>query len=196
MRKIKELFVSSYKEMKDLRCIVLAAMLGSLSVVLGFMTVMLWDFIKVGFTFLPNQLVYSLFGPFVGLIYGAAIDILTFIVKPMGSFFPGFTLSAMVTGVIYGLFLYQRPMSIKRIAAAKIVRVLLVDLLMNTYWLTLLNGSAFMVILPMRAIKQLIMLPIETLMFFAVIKAIEASGILKIIYGEKARVKLKLKQTK
>ncbi len=189
MSKFKKLFLASFKEMKNVRCITLTAMFGAISIVLGSFTVILWDFLKIGFTFLPNEFVYYLFGPFVGIIYGAAIDILTFLVKPMGAFFPGLTISSMLTGLLYGLILYQKPISLKRILIANILRMVFIDILLNTFWFTLLYGNSFMAMLPIRALKQLIMLPVETMLLFAAIRGVEASGILKMLYNKKAGVK-------
>lgn len=189
MSRFKDLFLASFKEMKNVRCITLTAMFGAISIVLGSLTIMLWDFLKIGFTFLPNEFVYYLFGPFVGIIYGAAIDILTFLVKPMGAFFPGLTISSMLTGLLYGLILYQKPISLKRIVAANVLRMVFIDILLNTYWFTLLYGNSFMAMLPIRALKQLIMLPVETVLLFAAIKGVEASGILRMLHNKKTGVK-------
>lgn len=192
MLKLKNLFKSSYMEMKNVRGITLTAMLGAVSIVLGsYFTIMLWDFLKVGFSFLPNEFVYYLFGPFVGIVYGAAIDILTFLVRPMGAYFPGFTISSMLTGLIYGMILYRKPISIKRVAAANTIRMVFVDLLLNTYWLTLLYGYSFFAIVPVRALKQLIMLPFETFLLYILIKGVEASGVLRALHGRYGGIKVK-----
>jgi hypothetical protein len=39
-------------------------------------------------------------------------------------------------------------------------------MLLNTYWLTLLYGNAYLVILPARIVKELILLPINVAMFW------------------------------
>ncbi|MDD3174647.1 MAG: folate family ECF transporter S component [Herbinix sp.] len=188
MSKFTDLFISSYKEFKNVRCITLTAMFGAISIILGSLTIMVGDFLKIGFSFLPNEFVFYLFGPLVGAVYGAAMDILTFLVKPMGSFFPGFTISAVLTGILYGIIMYKRPLSLKRIIIANLIRVVFIDLLLNTYWLTILIGKGFFVLLPLRALKGFIMMPIETLLLYVVIKGVEASGILKIMHSKKAKI--------
>ncbi len=178
MTKFTAFFKSSYQELKSIRCITLISMLGAVSIVLGSLVFMVGDFLKVGFNFLPNEFVYYLFGPVVGVVYGAALDILTFIVRPTGPFFFGFTLSAILSGFLYGVILYKRPLSLKRILAANLVQLVVVNLLLNTYWLTMLYGYNFMAILPLRALKAFIMLPVETIMLYMVIKGVEASGVI------------------
>lgn len=179
MSKIKDLFISSYNEIKTVRCITLIAMFGAISIVLGYLTIMPVDTIKITFTFLPNEFVYYLFGPVVGVIYGAALDILTWFIRPTGPFFYGFTVSAVLTGLLYGSILYKKPISVKRILVANLIHLCTINLLLNTFWLTQLYGYSFMALLPMRALKAAIMFPVETAMLFAVIKGVEATGVLK-----------------
>jgi ECF transporter S component (folate family) len=193
MAKIKELFLSSCKELKDVKCLTLAAMFGAISIVLGSFTIMMTENIKLEWTFLPNEFVYYLFGPFVGIIYGAVMDILNYIVKPFGSFFPGFTVSAMLKGLLFGLILYKRPISLKRVITANVLRMILVDLPLNTYWLTVLNGVPYLVNLPLRALKLLIMFPVETMLFYLLVKGVEASGVLRMLGRDKEKVRAKAK---
>ena len=182
MSKFTELFKASSKEFKSIRCITLTAMLAAVSVALGSLTVQFGEILKVGFTFLPNEFAYYLFGPVVGVIYGAVIDVLNFMVKPTGAFYFGFTLSSMLTGLIYGLILYRRPIRLARVILANIIRTVFVDMLLNTLWLTQLTGNSFMVMLPTRLIKLLIMLPIETVLLYSLIKSVEASGIIRKLF--------------
>ncbi len=44
------------------------------------------------------------FGPVVGAVIGALIDVVGYFVHPTGPFFPGFTISNALIGTIYGLF--------------------------------------------------------------------------------------------
>jgi ECF transporter S component (folate family) len=192
MSKLKDLFILSYKEFASLLCITVLGMFGAISIILGFfVTIMPTETIKITFTFLPNEFVYYLFGPAVGAFFGAAMDLLNFFLKPTGEYFFGFTLSGILTGLLYGFLLYKRPISLKRVIIANVIRVLIIDLLLNTYWLTVMYGYNFMALLPMRALKSLIMFPIETLLLFGLIKGIEATGILKIFRNRDNTVTMK-----
>jgi ECF transporter S component (folate family) len=187
MSKITDLFKASYRELSHLTGITLLGMFGAISIIIGmFVTIMPVDTIKITFTFLPNEFIYYLFGPAVGAIFGAVLDILNFIIKPTGTYFFGFTLSGILTGLLYGLILYKRPVSLVRIFIATLIRVLFIDLLLNTYWLTVMYGYNFAALLPMRALKNIIMLPIESLLLFALIKGVEATGVLKLLRSRNA----------
>lgn len=181
MNKFITLFKDSAKELKKTRCITLAAMLGATAIVLSQFTIVVSDFLKIGFAFLPNRIVYYLFGPFVGIIYGAAMDILTYIVKPTGPFHPGFTINAAITGLIFGLILYKRPLKLSRIFIASTIKMIIVNIILNSYWISSITGKAFIAIMPVRITKNILLLPVEALLLFSVIKALELTGAFKLL---------------
>jgi len=184
---MKTLFTDSLLELKNLKSMVMAAMLLAIAVVLGFFTLQLTESIKVGFAYIANEFAGMMFGPVVGSIIGALADILKYMVNPTGPFFPGFTISGFCGGLIYGMVLYKKPLSIKRVIAANTLVTILVNLLLNTYWLTLLYGNAYMALLPARIVKQVIMLPIEVILFYAVARVLVKSGLFAFIRTSKER---------
>ena len=56
-----------------------------------------------------------------------------------------------------------------------------VNLLLNTYWMSILYGNAYMVLFPTRAVKQLIMFPIEVILFYSVAKMFERANVFAIV---------------
>lgn len=173
MLKQKENFVSSLKELKVTRNVVICGLMAALAVALRFVaTIEIGPYIRVGFQMLPNRVVEYLFGPVVGCLFGGMLDILNFIVKPTGAFFPGFTFDAMLSGLIYGIFYYKKPISIKRILIAEFLVKLIVYCGFNTLWISMLYGKAFMAILPLRALKNLIMWPIDSAITFFLFKLV------------------------
>ena len=169
---MKKMWKDSFGELKNLKTLVMASMLLAIAVVLGFYTLQLTEFIKIGFAYIANELAGMMFGPVVGSLIGALADVLKYLVNPTGPFFPGFTISGFLGGLIYGIVLYKKPLSIKRVIVANTLVTVLVNLLVNTYWLTLLYGNAFMVLLPARIVKQIIMLPIEVALFYGVARVL------------------------
>ena len=107
MKKLATLFTDSWNEFHQVRTITTAAMFGAISVVLGYFTIAIGDYIKIGFSTICNQFVYYLFGPVVGGFFGGALDVLKFLIKPTGAFFPGFTIGAMIGGS--GSRIYSKP---------------------------------------------------------------------------------------
>jgi ECF transporter S component (folate family) len=60
--------------------------------------------LRLGFGSLPIMIAGLLFGPIVGGLTGVVADLIGVMLNPMGgSFFPGFTLSAAMNGILAGL---------------------------------------------------------------------------------------------
>ncbi len=181
MQKFKDLFTDSVKELKQVSTVTVMAMFAAISIVLGYFTLVLGDYLKIGFSSIANQFVYYLFGPVAGGLFGGALDILKYIIRPTGAFFPGFTIGAMIGGVLYGCFLYKRPISFLRILAAELTVSVICNMLLGTLWLSMLYGKAFLALLPMRVLKNLIMWPVNSMLFYTIGKTLEASGVFRLL---------------
>ena len=181
MKKGWTVIKQSYMELKNIRTITTCAMFGAIAVVLGYFTIQIGDFIKIGFSSIPNEVVAYLFGPVVAPIFGGMMDIVKYLIKPIGGFFPGFTITAIVAGLINGRFLYKKKITMKRAFFVNFLVIVLCDMILNTYWLSILYGKGFFVLFPMRAIKNIIMWPIDSILMYSIIKTIEVSGIFKVL---------------
>lgn len=181
MKKLATLFTDSYREFKQVRTVTTAAMFGAVSVVLGYFTIVIGDYIKIGFSTIANQFVYYLFGPVVGGCFGGALDILKYLIKPTGAFFPGFTFSAIAAGVIYGCFLYKKPITLLRVLTAELIVSIICNMLLGTLWLSMLYGKGFMALLPLRVFKNLVMWPVNSFLFYSIGKTLEASGVFRVL---------------
>ena len=169
MKKIKQLFSDSLHEFTVTKNLVLCGLMAAIAIVLSMVaSISIGPYVKIGFSGIPNRIVEFLFGPVVGCIFGGALDLLKFMIKPDGPFFFGFTFNVMLAGLIYGCLLYHKPLSIKRIVIAEFLVKLIVNCGLNTLWISTLYGKAFFVLLPMRLLKNVIMLPIDSaIVFFA-----------------------------
>lgn len=164
----------SFKEFASLRTVIMCGLLAAIAVILGYMTTInIGPYIKIGFSGIPNRVVDFLFGPVVGGVFGGVLDILKFIIKPNGTFFPGFTFDAMLGGVIYGAFLYRKKVKLWRVALACLLVKLIVNCGFNTLWISMLYGKGFLVLLPARLLKNLIMWPVDTAIFMVTLTAVE-----------------------
>ena len=177
MKKDWKLWRESYLELKNIRTITTCAMFGAISIVLGYFTIQIGDFLKIGFSNIPNQMVAYLFGPVLAPIFGGAMDIVKYLIKPVGGFFPGFTITAILAGMINGCFLYRKKMTWKRAFIVNLLVIVVCDMILNTYWLSILYGKGFLTLLPLRGFKNLIMWPINSFLTYSVIKFLEMTGI-------------------
>lgn len=181
MNKLANIYRDSYRELKNVRTITTAAMFLAISVVLGYFTIEAGPYLKIGFGTVANQFVYYLFGPVVGGLYGGVLDLVKYIVKPTGGFFPGFTFNAILAGIIYGTLLYHRPLTFKRVLGVHFIVIMVCNVCLNTLWLSMLSGKAIMVLIPVRLVKNLIMWPVDTAIFYLIAKEMEHIGVVKAI---------------
>ncbi len=148
MKKLKELYQQSLKELCRTKTIVLCGLLAALAIVLSLVaSIQIGPYIKIGFSGLPNRIVEFLFGPVVGCLFGGALDLLKYVLKPDGPFFFGFTFNAMLSGLIYGSLLYRRPVSVKRIVIAEFFVKLVINCGLNTLWISMLTEKALLLCL-------------------------------------------------
>lgn len=181
MRRYARLAADSLKELKRMPVLTACGLFAALAVVLNMFTINIGSTIKISFSGIPNQLADWLFGPVAGGILAGVLDVVKYLIRPDGAFFPGFTLSAVLAAVIYGFSYYQRPLSFPRVLVTKGIVAVVVNILLNTLWLDMLYGKGFFALLPGRALKDLIMWPIDSVIFFFLAKALEKTGVLRLV---------------
>lgn len=120
-----------------------------------FLSISAWN-IKIGFSFVPIVIAAILYGPLPAGVVAALGDFVGAILFPIGPYFPGFTLTAFLTGIVFGLFL-QKSQDIGRIALAVGVNQLLLSLLLNTLWISVLYEAAYLPLLATRVIQCVIL---------------------------------------
>ena len=144
------------------RTVAALGLLIALNVVLArFCSLNLWN-LRIGLNFLPIALGALLYGPLAGGLVGAFGDLIGALLFPTGPYFPGFTVSALLTGLIYGWMLYRRrekilPFALLAVALDQWV----VSFLLNTLWISVLYGSPYGTLLGIRAIQSAVLSPVH-----------------------------------
>ena len=174
-------FSDSYKELKKLKTLVITALLIAIGIILGQFSIQLTETTKIGISFIATQMTANLFGPVVGGIMGGVADILKFIIKPTGPFLIGYTISAILGPVIYGVMLYKKPISFWRILLSKIVVAILINLLLGTFWSYHYFGAAFWAAIPAKLIQQVIQVPVQSIIYYVVMKALKEAKVFQLI---------------
>lgn len=167
MKKIIQVYSDSWKELFVTKNVVLCGLMAALAVVLSLVaSIDVGPYIRIGFSGLPNRVVECLFGPVAGCLFGGMLDVLKYILKPSGPFFFGFTFNVMLAGLIYGTILYRKPVTVMRVVAAEFLTKAVVNCLLNTLWISMLYGKGFFALLPLRLLKNAIMLPIDSCILY------------------------------
>ena len=154
----------SNDSMSNTRRLVTIAFFIAIEVVLTRFLSIQTEFLRIGFGFLPVACVGILYGPlWAGAAYAIG-DVLGMLIFPSGSYFPGFTLSAFIIGCLYGIFLYGKDSSVRRILIPVLLVCMGVNLFVDTLWLRILYGQAYLAILPPRIVKCVVMVPIQVVL--------------------------------
>ena len=154
----------------DTRMIVTLGLLTAIEIVLSrFLSIQAWNF-KITLSFIPIVVAGMLYGALPAGITGLLSDFLGALLFPSGTFFPGFTLTAFLTGAIWGLFLHKKQTA-ARVLAAVVVNQVVCSLLLRSLWLSILYSSPYAALVASRVIQCFINGPIQ----FVVIRLIGAS---------------------
>lgn len=154
----------------NVRMLAYLGLLAAMGVVLAALRpVNLWN-LRISFTFIPIAVAAMLFGPMPAALLGALIDVLGALLFPSGVFFPGYTLTAIVQGLIYGLFLSEQPgetreastrRDVLRVIGAVLVYTLVCSLGLNTLWISITSGSPYLPLLSTRLVQAAVMTPVQ-----------------------------------
>ena len=168
---LAEKFTESAKEVKNVKSITGVAMLIAMNVILSFASFNLSESLRISVSFIVTAVIGMMYGPAMcGLASGTG-DLIRYLVKPVGGFFPGFTLTAVLEGVIFGVFLYKEKCTLTRAILAKSAVSLLLNCGLNTFWLTVMYGTPFTQLFITRSIKNIALLPVEILLMYVALKS-------------------------
>lgn len=155
--------------------IVMIALMVALHVVLSrFLSINIWSN-KIGFSFVPVFVAAYLYGPLAAGLVGGLGDFLGAILFPIGPYFPGFTLTCIIGGVAFG-FLLHKKQTIPRLLSATLINQLVLGLLVNTLWISILYGSSFGGLMLTRIVQCVILLPVEFVTMLFLLKTLFRRG--------------------
>lgn len=137
---------------KDL--IILSLLIGLNVVLSRLLSINTWS-IKIGFTFLTIYVGSYLYGPLGGILVGGVGDVIGSLLFPTGPYFPGFTLTAVLTGLLYG-FLLKKNDDIKIIVLTCIINEFIINFLINTYWIYVISNANYLALLSTRVVQAIV----------------------------------------
>lgn len=156
--------MEQYKISKSKKTI-LAALLLAMFIILDRLITINTQFLTINLSLIPIMLTGMILGWKYGILVGALGDLIGAIFWPFGAYFPGFTISVGLSGLVFGLFLYETPnkekkyFKIKAIISTLIV-VGIINLLLNSLWLNIMYGKAYTYYIGIRAVTQAVEFPL------------------------------------
>lgn len=149
----------------------LMGVLTALEIILSrFLSLNAWN-IKIGFSFVPLVIAAVLLGPVYAAVLGALGDFLGAILFPIGAYFPGFTLTSALMGLVLGVSLYQKQ-SFPRVAAAVCINQFILSLFLNTLWISVLYGSPYVPLLSTRVVQSVLLTAVELLLIPMILRVL------------------------
>lgn len=94
----------------------------------------------LSFTFLFFATISLLYGPFMGLFIGFFSDILGFFLFPTGyAFFFPYTLNAMLTGFLYGIFFYKTKITYSKVFICRVFVNMIINVILGSIWMGMIS---------------------------------------------------------
>ncbi len=162
--------------------IILSSLLLALLIILSRFLSIKTPILSISFAFVPVMLCAIWLGPKWTILVNVLGDLIGATLFPFGSFFIGYTITKVVSATIYGTLLYKKEensYSDKQFIIRLIISVILVTVIanigLNTLWLKITTGKAFLVLLASRIVKELVMIPVEILTILVLEKVLRGS---------------------
>ena len=165
--------------MSKIKKIIISALLLAASIVINRFLSVNTSILSIGFTFVPLMFSGIILGPKYSLVIAGLSDLIGALLFPFGSYFIGYTISSILTGLVYGLFLYNKEGFVfnKKFLIKLLIAILIVCILingvLNTIWIIMTVKKASYAIIPTRVVKQLIMIPVMFITMSSLTKLLE-----------------------
>lgn len=164
-----DFFMSKSKSVKTL---VICGLLTALSIIFGkFLNIPIGETLRFSFENTPLFLAGFMFGPFIADIVAFAADILGSILRGY-AINPLITLGAVFMGVSSGFLfkiLKNTPLFLRVLITVGFSHIL-GSVLIKTFGLSLMYGTPYLALLPARIINYLIMIIIDVLVLYFILK--------------------------
>lgn len=166
-------------EFRNVRVLAFAGVVCAMAVVLESIPIfLLGPSLKIYFSFLAVSLGCMCYGPLVGMMAGAVIDTVGFLVSSFGEpYFPGFLLTAILSGLLYGLLLYRRKPTVPRILLTRLILNYGSNVLLGSVWKAMLYGKGYLYYATTGLVKNTLLLPLEVFLTWVVLSAAVRYGL-------------------
>lgn len=160
-------------ECTNLRSLTIAALLCALAIVIEKFNIPLGNpSLQVSLAFPVIALCSMLTGPLLAIACGILVDLIG-IIGSGYPFFAGYTLTAVLTAVVFALFLYRARPSFTRILLARGIINLFINTLLGSVWRTALYHGPYKVYALLAGVKNLALLPLEVFLLCIFLQALQ-----------------------
>lgn len=153
---------------QSLKRMIFCALMVAMTVVLSRILCIQTPATKISFSFFPVAMAAMLYGPLWGAICGGMADMIGALMFPVGAFNPMFSVTAAITGLIYGICYHRKFSKGNKAApflwafAGSAANAVIVTLLANTLLLYLYFNMGFVATIGSRIAQVAILVPVQT----------------------------------
>ncbi len=166
--------------MSKTKKIILSALLLALDIVLSrFLGIKIVN-LSFSFGFVPLILSAIWLGPKYSTLIGGLTDLIGALLFPVGTYFVGYTISELIDGFIYGMFLYNKSeeeWSTKEFVIRLILSTFIVSVMCNLFlsslWSYLAYGKAYLVALSAKIPLEAIRFPVKIITILVLVKILK-----------------------
>ena len=166
------------------RALVLAAIFSAMNIILtrAGVIMLFGGLVRLSFGKIPLILSGLFLGPLAGAFAGLIGDVLGVIINSHGApmIHPGFTLSSVLTGAVPGIIVIlsrRKRSSLFNVITSNIIVLILVNLLLDTLWLSQMYGNPYTVVFQTRLIPHIIIAAINIVVTYPLLKSLIKTGL-------------------
>ncbi|MBQ1319679.1 MAG: folate family ECF transporter S component [Solobacterium sp.] len=168
----KEYWKSSAVKLRQTKYLAIMATMIALKAVLANFSIPLSETLRINFGYMVTSVEAAVVGPVAGMVSGAVSNTVNFMIRPSGTFFIGYTISAMLGELFYGLFFYRRRITLPAIIGAKVSVNYLINVLLGSLWSSMLYSNGYLYYAGKSVIKNTVMLPVEITLLYLIFKMV------------------------
>ena len=164
------------KKRMSVKSLVLLGLMVALNVVLGRLSIQFTPEVRISvFGFIPIALAGMLMGPLYGGLAGATGDVVNYVLftHAYGGYFPGYTFTALVSGLWYGCVLHGKKVTWLRAVLAIAPVIIVGEMGLNSVWTYMLYSKTFWAKLPLRLLTNVIECPIKIALLMGMTKLLD-----------------------
>ena len=160
-------------DFKKPRTLVFSALMVAACVALSYLkSIPIVDNVRVTWGFLARALCALVGGPVNALLFGFVEDTVGYFINPDGGYNPFYIFTTMLGVFTYALFLYRAEVTVTRVFLAKLLTNIQNVFLQSLGTYLWYSSKGYWIIAGERAVKNAIMLPVQTVMLVALFAAL------------------------
>ena len=185
----------AYGELKDLRILILAAVITALRIAVKAIDIPLGPNLNITVGFFVNATGSMIYGPVVGSLAGAISDTVGyFMAADRGAYFFPFIFSEMLSSFLFGIFLYRAKLSTGRVILSRFTVTVLCNLILDPlllYWQYVWFGTenTYQLFSVPRLVKNIALFPVQSVLLALLLGAVSAITVrYKLTYSDEGRL--------